>query len=137
MIRELWINLPVKDVVKSREFFTRIGFTLNTHYGNSETAASFLVGQKNIVLMLFTEAAFKGFSQNEITNAKLSSEVMLSFDAESKEEVDEIARKAAEAGADVFGKPTESMGWLYGCGFADPDGHRWNALYMDMSKMPK
>lgn len=53
MIKEFWINLPVKDVNKSREFFTKLGFTLNPHYGNSAESASFLIGSKNLVMMLF------------------------------------------------------------------------------------
>ena len=137
MTKELWINLPVKDINRSKAFFTKMGFTPNSHYGNSDNSASFFVGQKNIVLMLFSEAAFKNFTRSEITDTKISNEVLFSFDAESREEVNEIAKKAVEAGGTIFGEPGESMGWLYGCGFADPDGHRWNALYMDLEKMPK
>lgn len=137
MIKQLWINLPVKDVNKSREFFTSLGFTLNTKYGNSEQSASLLVGEKNIVVMLFSEATFEKFTGNKIADTKQGTEVLFSIDAESREEVDEMAKKAAAAGGVVFAKPGESQGWMYGCGFADPDGHRWNVLYMDFSKMPK
>ncbi|NUM77034.1 extradiol dioxygenase [candidate division KSB1 bacterium] len=137
MTKELWINLPVKDVNKSREFFTKIGFTLNPHYGNSDESASFLVGSKSIVVMLFAEAAFKNFTRHEIADTTKGTEVLLSIDAESRAEVDELARKAEQAGGTVFGKPGEHQGWMYGCGFTDLDGHRWNVLYMDMSKMPK
>ncbi len=131
----LWINLPVKDVNISRDFFTQIGFKLNTQYGNSEHSASFFVG--NIVVMLFNEATFKSFTQNELTDTKTSNEVLFSIGAASKADVDEIAKKAAEAGGIVFSEPAESQGWMYGCAFLDPDGHRWNSLYMDMSKIPK
>ncbi|KAA0227500.1 extradiol dioxygenase [candidate division KSB1 bacterium] len=137
MTKELWINLPVKDVNKSREFFTKLGFTLNPHYGNSAESASFLVGTKNIVVMLFAESAFKGFTRNEIADTQKGTEVLLSIDAESRAEVDELAKKAAKAGGTVFGEPDEHQGWMYGCGFTDLDGHRWNVLHMDMSKMPK
>ena len=56
--------------------------------------------------------------------------------SESKEEVDDLARKAENAGAIIYASPVEKDGWMYGCGFTDPDNHRWNILYMDMSKMP-
>ncbi len=135
MTKEIWINLPVKDVNKSKEFFIKLGFTFNTKYGNTDTNAALQVG-RNIV-MLFAEPMFKGFVQHEIADAKLGSEVLISFDAETREEVDSIAKNAADAGGNVFGKPGEKEGWMYGCAFADLDGHRWNALYMDMSKMPK
>ena len=137
MIKELWINLPVKDVKRSREFYTKIGFTLNEKYGNNDSSASFLVGSKNIIVMLFAEPVFKGFVRHEISDAVKGSEVLFSIDAESRAEVDEIAKKAEAAGGTVFGKPGENQGWMYGCGFCDPDGHRWNSLYMDFSKMPR
>ncbi len=133
--KEIWINLPVKNVSKSKEFFTKLGFTFKNY--DSDDNACLLVGSKNIAIMLFAESTFKAFVKNEITDTKQSTEVLLSFDAESREEVDEMARKAENAGGTLFGKPSEIDGWMYGCGFADLDGHRWNSLYMDMSKMPK
>ena len=63
--------------------------------------------------------------------------MMISFDAESREEVDEMARKVFEAGGNIFGEPAEIQGWMYGFAFTDLDGHRWNQLYMDFSKMPQ
>ena len=133
----MWINLPAKNIAKSKEFFIKLGFPLNQQYGNSDTSASFVIGDNKVVVMLFAEPAFKGFTGNEITDTKQSTEVLLSIDAESVEEVDEMAKKAVEAGGTLFGKPGNKDGWMYGCGFTDLDGHRWNVLYMDMSKMPK
>ncbi len=127
----------MKDVNKSREFFTTLGFALNPHYGNSADSASFFVGTKNLVLMLFPEATFKNFTRHAVADTRQGTEVLLSFDAESREEVDELAKKAAKAGGTVFSAPAEHQGWMYGCGFTDLDGHRWNVLHMDMSKMPK
>ena len=137
MIKELWINLPVKDVNRSRDFFTKIGFTLNAQYGNNDTSASFLVGSKNIVLMLFEESMFRNFTANPLADPKQGTEVLFSIDSQSREEVDELATTVSAAGGTVFSKPAESQGWMYGFGFMDPDGHRWNVLYMDMNKMPK
>ena len=62
---------------------------------------------------------------------------MISFDAESPEEVDETARKVFDSGGKIFSEPAEIQGWMYGFAFADLDGHRWNQIYMDYSKMPK
>ncbi|MCW3091995.1 MAG: hypothetical protein JWP81_3064 [Ferruginibacter sp.] len=137
MTKELWINLPVKDVAKSKEFFSQLGFSFNTNYGNSNDSASLLIGSKNVVVMLFSEPVFEGFTGTKIADVKQGAEVLLSIDAETKEEVDEMAKKAAAAGGVVFGEPKESQGWMYGCAFTDLDGHRWNVLHMDMSKMPK
>ncbi len=137
MTKDLWINLPVKDVKKSREFFTKIGFTLNTQFPETDQMASLFVGTKNLVVMLCAEATFQGFTKSNIADAKQSTEVLFSFDAESREEVDELAEKVKRAGGTVWAGPGENQGWMYGFGFADLDGHRWNVLYMDMSKMPK
>jgi len=135
MTKELWLNLPVKNVKASKVFFTKLGFSFNERFGDSDDNICLMVGEKKIAVMLFAEHLFKHFAQNEIANTKSGNEILISFDASSKEEVDELAKKAEEAGGIVFGKPSEIQGWMYGCGFTDLDGHRWNALYMDMSKM--
>ncbi|MDB5209069.1 MAG: extradiol dioxygenase [Flavisolibacter sp.] len=137
MTKDIWINLPVKDVNKSKEFFSSLGFRLNTRMGTSADSASFFVGEKNVVLMLFSEAMFKGFTANELADTSKGTEVLFSIDAESTEEVDEMAKKAVDAGGILFSKPALNQGWMYGCAFADLDGHRWNVLYMDFSKMPQ
>jgi predicted lactoylglutathione lyase len=137
MIKQIWINLPVKDVAKSKEFFSKLGFSFNPNFGNGPDSASLVIGDKGVIVMLFTEQMFKSFTKTELVDTGRGSEVLLSIDAESKKEVDEMARKAEAAGGIVFAKPSEVQGWMYGCGFTDLDGHRWNVLYMDMTKIPK
>ncbi len=136
MTKQIWLNLPVKDINRSKEFFTALGFTFKENRSNT-TMLAMMVGDNNFPVMLFEESVFKGVVQNEITDTILSSEILISVDAESREEVEEFAQKVSIAGGDVFAKPAEIRGWMYGCAFADPDGHRWNVLYMDMEKMPK
>ncbi len=138
MVKQFWLNLPVKDIAKSKAFFAKMGFRFNPQYGNSDNSASLLIGEKDVVVMLFEEAFFKNCSGgNGVVVSSATTEVLLSIDAQSKEEVDEMAKKAVEAGGTSSHQPTEMNGWMYGCLFADVDGHRWNVLYMDMSKMPK
>lgn len=137
MSQQLWINLPVKDLKRSKAFFEAIGFTLNPQHPNNDEAVSLVVGDNQIIVMLFPESTFKGFTGNAIADTQQTTEVLLSLGAESREQVDEIALKAEQAGGIVYGKPGEQGGWMYGCGFVDLDGHRWNVLYMDMSKMPQ
>ncbi|MDQ3017106.1 MAG: VOC family protein [Bacteroidota bacterium] len=134
MIKQLWINLPAKDIQASKVFFTKIGFEPNPHHDPGPDGASFFVGTNKMVLMLFQESTFSHVIQHPIANTALSSEVLLSFDAESREEVDEMAQLVKNAGGNVFAPPTVIQGWMYGCAFTDLDGHRWNSLYMDMSK---
>ena len=137
MTKELWLNLPSKDIDRAREFYTQIGFPFNEQYGNSEHSIALKIGEKGIIVMLFAEHIFKQFIAHEVADPTAGSEVLISIDAESREEVDEYARRASDAGGSVFGEPGEKQGWMYGCGFSDPDGHRWNVLYMDFSKMPQ
>ncbi len=131
MTQNLWLNLPVKDLAKATHFFTQIGFAPNPGPGNSDHSASFLIGEQKIVLMLFTEAMFAGFTGQPVSDTTKGSEVLFSLGATSRAQVDAIAQKAKAAGGHVFGEPTESHGVMYGCGFCDLDGHRWNVLFMD------
>ncbi len=136
MTKELWINLPVKDVKKSKEFFTKIGFTPDEARETADMACV-KVGEKNISVVLFAEETLKSFIKTEISDTKAGSEMMISFDAESREEIDETASKVFDAGGTIFSEPDEIQGWMYGFAFSDLDGHRWNQLFMDFSKLPK
>jgi len=137
MSREVWLNLPVREPERAKAFYTEIGFRLNEQYVSQDGSVSFIVGDNQVVLMLFPESTFRGFVGNAVADSWQGTEVLFSLGANSREEVDELASKAEQSGGTVFGKPGEKGGWMYGCGFADPDGHRWNALYMDMSKIPQ
>jgi predicted lactoylglutathione lyase len=136
MVKQIWLNLPVKNVEKSKAFFTEIGFSFNEKH-DTASYTCMVVGENNFAVMLFEETQLESCIQNKITDTSLSSEMLISIDAQSKEEVDEFANKVQKAGGNLFAKPAENQGWMYGCGFADLDGHRWNVLYMDMSKLPK
>ena len=136
MVKQLWLNLPVKSVEKSKAFFTEIGFSFNEKH-DTASSACMLVGENNFAVMLFEEKQLQEFIQHKLTDTQESSEMMISIDAQSKKEVDDFADKVREAGGVVFSEPAEIQGWMYGCGFADLDGHRWNVLYMDLSKMTK
>ena len=137
MTKEIWLNLPVKDINKSKEFFIKLGFSFNMKHGESDDSACLIVGKTNFAVMLFTENMFKGFTKNGLPDTHKTTEVLISIDAESRAEVEEMAEKVVEAGGIIFSEPEEIQGWMYGCGFADLDGHRWNILFMDMSQMPQ
>ncbi|WP_020401835.1 VOC family protein [Gracilimonas tropica] len=137
MTKELWINLPVKDIAASREFYKQLGFKLNPNHPENDRMAAFLVGEKEIGLMLFSQQQFKQFTDHAIPDPEDGTSTLFSFDAESPDEVNKLADKVRKAGGKIFGEPGEKDGWMYGCGFSDPDGHRWSILYMDMEKMPK
>ncbi len=137
MSRELWLNLPVREPERAKAFYTQLGFRLNEQYVSQDGSFSLNVGDNHVVLMLFPESAFRGFAGNAVADSWQGTEVLFSLGANSSDEVDGFALKAERAGGTVISKPGEKGGWMYGCVFADPDGHRWNVVYMDMSKMPQ
>ena len=134
MINDLWINLPVKDMKRSRAFFAALGLE-PTPRGDDMTSIAF--GDKKVVVVLCSEPRFAGFVTNGLADARAGNEVLVSLGAESREAVDALAKQAKDAGATLYAEPAEHQGWMYGCGFVDLDGHRWNVLHMDFSKMPK
>ena len=137
MTQDIWLNLPAKDLEKSIKFFTAIGFVRNQGQGNTDQSASFLIGKKKIVLMLFTQDVFSSFTKNALSDTTQGTEVLFSLGADSRDQVDDFAHRAQSAGGTVFAEPRDSNGFMYGCGFCDPDGHRWNVLFMDTSKIPQ
>ena len=137
MTKEIWINLPVKNINRSKEFFSKLGFSFNSQYNNSDESACLVIGEKNVIVMLFTESTFENFTGSKISDSNQCTEVLFSIGAETREEVDEMAGLVVKAGGKLYAEARDTDGWMYGCGFSDLDGHRWNVLYMDMSKMPK
>jgi len=136
MIKSLWVNLPVKNVKNSKDFFTKIGFQLNLKHGVRDDSACFMVGDDNFIIMFFEKPLFEDFVATSVADSRSGSEVLFSFDAESAEEVDDLAKKVVEAGGTLYAAPGYKDEWMYGCGFIDLDGQRWNILHMDLGKMP-
>jgi uncharacterized protein len=133
MAKQIFVNLPVKDLSKSKEFFGKLGFEFNPQF-TDENAACMIISE-NIFAMLLTENFFKNFTKKDIADATKTTEVLLAIDAESKEEVDEMVRKAIDAGGSIYSDP-QDHGWMYQSAFADLDGHQWEIVYSDMSKFP-
>ena len=134
MAKQIFINLPVRNLKKSMAFFEKLGFTFNMQF-TDDKAACMIIGE-NIYAMLLLEKFFKTFTNKEIADAKKTTEVLIAIDAESRQSVDEMIRKAVEAGGSTYRNPQDN-GWMYGHSFADLDGHQWEVLYLDESQMPK
>lgn len=134
MATQIFVNLPVKDLNKTIEFFTKLGFTFNPQF-TDENATCMIIGE-NIFAMLLVEKFFKTFTKKEITDTSKSSEVILAFSVESRAAVDDMVRKAIDAGGTI---PNDSQdhGWMYAHGFQDIDGHLWEVLYTDESAIPQ
>lgn len=135
MPKQIYVNLPVKDLNRSIDFFTQLGFKFNRQF-TDDKAACLVINEDNIYAMLLTEPFFKKFTRKKIADASKTTEVLIALDIESKEEVDKLVKKAVEAGGSLYADP-QDHGWMYQHSFADPDGHQWELLYMDESKLPK
>jgi predicted lactoylglutathione lyase len=135
MPKQNFVNLPVNDLKKSMDFFTQLGFTFNLQF-TDEKAACLIINEGSIYAMLLTEPMFKNFTNKEIADARKTTETILALDVDTKEEVDELVKKAVKAGGSVYADP-QDHGWMYQHGFEDPDGLQWELLYMDDSKIPK
>lgn len=128
MTTKIFVNLPVKDLNKSIDFFTKLGYTFNPQF-TDETATCMIVAE-DIFVMLLTEDKFTSFIPNTICDATKSTEALVALSAASRKEVDEQVRKAIAAGGKTFKKPMD-YGLMYGHGFQDLDGHIWELFYME------
>lgn len=133
MAKNVFINLPVKELKKSESFFIQLGFTVNLKF--SDDKAKCIVISDNIFVMLLTEEFFQSFTKKPISNAKETTHVLIAIDADSKEEVIGLVKKAQQAGGIIYAEPMD-YGWMYQHSFADLDGYQWEIVYMDESKMP-
>ena len=130
MSQKIFVNLPVKDLPKSMEFFSRLGYQFNKQ-STDETAACMVISE-DIYTMLLTEPKFQTFIPKAICDAKKSTEVLICLSMENREAVDAIVAKAVAAGGTTYAAP-QDYGFMYGHGFQDLDGHIWEVMYMDPS----
>ena len=131
--KQIFVNLPVKDLKRSIDFFTALGFTFNPQF-TDENAACLVIGE-NIYAMLLVDRFFRMFTKKEISDASKTTEVLTALSVDSREKVDQIANKALASGGSLNREP-QDHGWMYGRSFQDPDGHIWELLYMDESRLP-
>ena len=129
--KKIWANLSVKDVEKTRKFYKDLGFKPNDGEHNSAELASILVGENDFVVHFFSkDSAQFNKSFGKIADLNFGNEVMFTLSADSREDVDKWAQAVKKAGGSIFSKPQNIQEKWYGCGFADPDGHKWNIFYM-------
>ncbi|MFM9269607.1 VOC family protein [Halomonas elongata] len=133
MTRMIFVNLPVTDLGASMAFYQALGFENNPTF-TDETAAC-MVWSETISVMLLTHDKWRTFTSRPIPPAT-SSEVMLAISCESREAVDDMNEAAAANGGTADVNPLQDLGFMYNRNLADPDGHVWEAMWMDMATMP-
>jgi uncharacterized protein len=133
MPRMIFVNLPVNDLKASMAFYTALGFENNPHF--TDDTAACMVWSEAINVMLLTHAKWRTFTSRPIP-ASTSSEVMLAISCDSRAAVDAMNKAAGANGGTADINPAQDLGWLYNRNLSDPDGHVWEAMWMDPAAIP-
>lgn len=132
MTRMIFVNLPVADLTVAMNFYSALGFENNPQF-TDETAAC-MVWSEAIHVMLLTHDKWRTFTDRPIPPSS-SSEVMLALSFDSRDAVDAVNAAAAENGGTADINPVQDLGFMYNRNLADPDGHVWEMMWMDMAAM--
>lgn len=133
MKRMIFINLPVTDLEASMAFYQALGFENNPHF--TDDTAACMVWSEAINVMLLTHDKWRQFTSRPIPPSS-SSEVMLALPLENRKAVDTANETAQKHGGAADINPTQDLGFMYSRALADPDGHVWEAMWMDPSAIP-
>ncbi|HRB97989.1 MAG TPA: VOC family protein [Nitrosomonas sp.] len=128
MPTKIFVNLPVKNLNQSIQFFTQLGYTFNPQF-TDETATCMIVSE-DIFVMLLTEGKFKMFTPKAICDATKSTEVLICLSCDSRADVDAMVHKAVAAGGSTYNEP-QDHGFMYAHGYQDLDGHIWELMAME------
>ncbi|RJF95855.1 VOC family protein [Noviherbaspirillum saxi] len=127
MNKQIYVNLPVKNLERSREFFSSLGYSFNAQFSNEQGAC--MVVSDHIYVMLLVESYFQTFTKKPVADSTKVTEVLTCLSCDSRAEVDELVAKALAAGGKAPNAP-QDHGFMYAHGFEDLDGHIWELVYM-------
>lgn len=128
MPTQIFVNIPVKDLKRSMDFFASLGYQFNKQFTDERAAC--LVISDRIYFMLLLEKFFNTFTPKRIIDTRTEVEVINCLMVDNRMEVDELVDKAFKAGAKKSRDP-EDLGFMYSRSFEDLDGHIWEVGYMD------
>lgn len=128
MSKKIFVNLPVKDLERSKTFFGELGYSFNPQFTDEKAAC--MVVSDDIYVMLLTEEFFKTFTKKDVVDAHKTTEVLVCLNEDSREAVDAHVEKALNAGGTET-REAQDHGFMYGRSFNDPDGHIWEIIWMD------
>lgn len=127
MSTQIFVNVAVRDLQKSRAFFAALGFGFNAEYTNDDAAC--MIVSDDIFVMLLREDFFRTFTDKAICDTRTHVEVLTALSVDSREKVDELIDKAVAAGG-RSARPALDYGFMYSRSFEDPDGHTWELVHM-------
>jgi predicted lactoylglutathione lyase len=128
MARKLFVNLAVRDLKRSMDFFSTLGFTFNPKF-TDDNAACMIVSDEAFV-MLLTQPFFKTFTKRELCDTAKQTEGLFALSCGSRAEVDQLVDKAI-AGGGTRAMPSQDHGFMYSSSFYDLDNHHWEVFWMD------
>jgi predicted lactoylglutathione lyase len=126
--RKIFVNLAVRDLKKSMGFFSALGFTFNPKFTDDNAAC--MVISDEAYAMLLAEPFFRTFTNRDLCDTTRQSEALIALSCGSRGEVDEMVKRAIDAGGTHAMNPADH-GFMYGWSFYDPDGHHWEVFWMD------
>ena len=126
--RKLFVNLSVRELTRSMEFFSKVGFEFDRRFTDDKAACMIVSGEAYV--MLLSEPFFKTFTKRGICDTATHTEGLFALSCASRGEVDEMVKKAIAAGG-THAAPPQDHGFMYGSSFYDLDGHHWEVLWMD------
>lgn len=133
MARQIYVNLPVKELKRTSEFFGALGFAFEPKFSNDDAIC--MIVADNIFVMLLVERFFQTFIKKEVCDAKKSTEVLLCLSCDSRDHVNALVAKAVAAGGSIP-RDAKDHGFMYEHAFEDPDGHIWELIYMEPDAAP-
>jgi len=133
MAIQIFVNLPISDLAASMAYYKALGFDHNPQF-TDETAACIVISD-TIYVMVLTHEKFAQFSDLPIPDAKQQRQALYALSRDNREAVDQIAEAGIAAGGTET-RERQDYGFMYSRAIADPDGHTWEYMWMDMSQMP-
>ncbi|EJL75451.1 VOC family protein [Chryseobacterium populi] len=132
-INQIYVNLPIKDVQKTREFWTKLGFSINEQFSD-EKAICVVMKEDYIYAMFLNEEFFQTFTNRPVAKGD-TTQTLLAIGVNSREEVDNMVKTAIENGGSKYSEP-QDHGWMYQNAFSDLNGHQWEVMFADVSQFP-
>jgi predicted lactoylglutathione lyase len=128
MSTKIFVNLPVKNLAKSIDFFTSLGYPVDPRF--TDENAGCLIISDDIYAMLLAEPYFRSFTPKKIVDATKGTEAIVALGVDSRDQVDDLADKALAAGGQRSNEPND-QGFMFTRSFEDLDGHLWEVFYLD------
>lgn len=131
-IKSIFVNLPIKDIQKTRAFWTKLGFSFNEQFSDDK-ALCLVLNEGLMYSMLVTHDFFSTFTNRTIAD-NTTTQVLIAIEVDSKQKVDEIVQLALQNGGTRY-REAADHGWMYYDTFADIDGHQWEIMFTDENKI--